>query len=388
MNQGKYVFAQLTEFLPHRIFDRCVEHYSGNQRVRHFTCWNQMMCMMFGQLSGRESLSDLIIGVTAHRSKSYHLGLGRRITKSNLAKANKNRDWRIYAEFAYCLIEEARKTCMPDKDFAVAFDGSVFAFDSTTIDLCLNIFWWAPFRKNKAGIKLNTLFDVKTSIPSFIHVSDALTHDVNILDYLDYEKGSFYVFDRGYVDFSRLYRIHDEKAFFIVRAKRNLKFKRRYTNKNDYKSNICSDQTGTLITIKSKSDYPDKIRRVRFYDEENNQYIVVLTNNFELTAEEIAQLFRYRWKIELFFRWIKQHLKIKTFWGTTQNAVKTQVYIAIITYTLVSIIKSKLKLERTTYEILQILSFSLIDKTPINELLTKLYYQNVKEPNSNQLSIF
>ena len=381
-------FSELTDFLPQRIFDRYVEQYTGNSRVRHLTCWNQMMCMMFGQLSGRESLSDLITGITAHRGKSYHLGLGTKVTKSNLAKANKNRDWRIYASFAYDLIEQARKVCIPDEDFAVAFDGPIFAFDSTTIDLCLSVFWWAPFRKAKAGIKLHTLYDVKTSIPTMILISDALTHDVNALDWLDYEKGGFYIFDRGYIDFKRLHRIHDEKAFFIVRAKTNLKFNRMYSLPYDKKSNICSDQIGTLPNFYSSIDYPDKIRRVKFFDEENRKYIVVLTNNFILKAEDIALLYRYRWKVELFFRWIKQHLKIKSFWGTSVNAVKIQIYIAIITYTLVSIIKSKLQLEKSTYEILQILSFSLIDKTPINELLTNQDYQNVKELYSNQLSIF
>lgn len=388
MNQGKYIFAQLTEFLPQRVFDRYVEQYDGNSGIRHFSCWNHLLCMMFGQLSGRESLSDLVLGLTAHRGKSYHLGLGKTVTKSNLAKANKNRDWRIYASFCYELIGIAKKECIPDKEFGVAFDGPIFAFDSTTIDLCLSIFWWAPFRKTKAGIKLHTLFDVKTSIPTLVLFSDALTHDVNILDYLDYEKGGFYIFDRGYVDYARLYRIHQDKAFLLVRAKNNLKFKRMYSLPHSEESNVCSDQIGKFSNYYPSKDYPEKIRRVKFYDEENQQYIVVLTNNFDLTAEEIALLYRYRWKIEIFFRWIKQHLKIKSFWGTSINAVKIQVYTAIITYTLVSIIKSKLNLEKSIYEILQILSFSLIDKTSINELLTNQNYQDVKELYSNQLSIF
>ena len=388
MNQGKYVFAQLTDFLPQRIFDKYVDYYGGNTRIRHFTCWNQMMCMMFGQLSGRESLSDLISGLQAHRKKSYHLGLGSSVTKPNLAKANKNRDWRIFASFAYDLIEEARKVCLSDEDFTVAFDGSVFAFDSTTIELCVSVFWWASYRKTKGGIKLHTLYDVKTSLPTMILMSDARIHDVNALDYIDYEKGGFYIFDRGYVDYARLHHIHEEKAFFIVRAKHKLKFKRMYSSKHSKESNICSDQIGMLPNYYASTVYPDKIRRVKFFDEENQKYIVVFTNNFELKSEDIAQLYRYRWKIELFFRWIKQHLKIKSFWGTSINAVKIQIYIAIITYTLVSIIKSKLKLEKSTYEILQILGFSLIDKTSINELLTNQNYQNVKELHSNQLNIF
>ena len=388
MNQGKYVFTQVADFLPQRAFDRCVEQYDGNARVRHFTCWNQLRCMMFGQLCCRESLSDLILGINAHRGKTYHLGLGTKITKSNLAKANKNRDWRIFAEFASCMTDLARKTCMTDKDFAVAFDGPVYAFDSTTIDLCLNLFWWAPFRKAKAGIKLHTLYDVRTSIPSLINITDALTHDVNALDFLDYEKGGFYIFDRGYVDFHRLYKINQENAFFIVRAKNSLKFKRMYSLPVDKQSNICSDQIGKLTGFYSLKDYPEKLRRVKFYDEENQQYITVLSNNFELSPADIALLYRYRWKVEIFFRWIKQHLKIKSFWGTTENAVKIQIYVAIITYTLVSIIKSKLNLDKSTYEMLQILSLSLIDKTPIIELLTNQNYQNVKEQNYNQLKLF
>ena len=388
MNQGKYVFAQFASFLPQRIFDKYVEQYKGNYRVRSFSCWNQLLCMIFGQLSGRESLSDLVVSLNAHKSKSYHLGIGRSITKPNLAKANQRRDWRIFSDFAYYLIAEARGCCIKDSDFELDIKGSVYAFDSSIIDLCLSVFWWATFRKGKGAIKLHALFDVKTSIPSFVHITEGLTHDVNILDVLYYEKGSFYIMDRGYIDYERLYTIHLSKAYFIIRAKDNLRFTRMYSSPCNKSAGICCDQIVKMLIYYSAKGYPEKLRRIKFYDAENRRYLVFLTNNLDLKAEEIAMLYKYRWKIELFFKWIKQHLKIKSFWGTSENAVKTQVYIAIITYTLVAIIKSKLSIERSTYEILQILSVSLFDKTPINELLENQIYQDVKELNCNQLSLF
>lgn len=388
MNQGKYVFAQFASFLPQRIFDKCVEQYNGNYRVRSFSCWNQLLCMMFGQLSGRESLSDLVVSLNAHKSKSYHLGIGKSITKPNLAKVNQRRDWRIFSDFAYYLIAEARKCCIKDSDFELDIKGSVYAFDSSIIDLCLSVFWWATFRKGKGAIKLHTLFDIKTSIPSFVHITEGLTHDVNILDELDYEKGSFYIMDRGYIDYERLYMIHLSTAYFVIRAKDNLRFTRMYSSPCNKSTGICCDQIVKMLIYYSAKSYPEKLRRIKFYDAENRRYLVFLTNNLDLKAEEIALLYKYRWKIELFFKWIKQHLKIKSFWGTSENAVKTQVYIAIITYTLVAIIKSKLSIERSTYEILQILSVSLFDKTPINELLENQIYQDVKELNCNQLSLF
>lgn len=388
MNQGKYVFTQLTSFLPCRVFDRFVAKYNGNFKKRHFTCWNQMLCMMFGQLSGRESLRDLVLSINAHQNKIYHLGFGKSVSKSNLAKANENRDWRIFAKFAYYLIAEARICCSTDNDFQIDIIGSVYAFDSTIIDLCLSVFWWAKFRKGKAAIKLNTLYDVKTSIPCFVHITDALTHDVHGLDVLFYEAGSFYILDRGYVDYERLYNIHNQQAFFVIRAKDNLCFNRMYSNKYNKESGVRCDQIGKLQGFYVIKKYPKKLRRIKFYDAENDRTLVFLTNNFELKAEEIALLYKYRWKVELFFKWIKQHLKIKSFWGISPNAVKTQVYIAIITYTLVAIVKSKLKIEYSTYEILQILSLSLFDKTPINELLTNPKYQDVKELYCNQLKLF
>ncbi len=388
MNQGKYVFAQLVEFLPQRIFDTCVERYRGNHYVKHFSCWRQFLCMMFGQLSNRESLSDLILCIQAHQSKAYHLGFGTSISKNNLAKANERRNWQIYADFAYVLIAQARKCCLPDDDFDIIVEGNIYAFDASVIDLCISVFWWAKYKKTKGGIKLHTLFDVKTSIPCFIHITEAALHDVNAMDELDYEKDSFYVFDRGYIDYKRLYKINMAKAFFVIRAKRNFKFKRQYSHKCDKSSGVRCDQTVILTGHYVSKDYPDKLRRIKYYDEETDTMFVFLTNNFELSALQIALLYKYRWRVELFFKWIKQHLKIKVFWGTSENAVKTQVYIAIITYVLIAIIKAKLKSNRTTYEILQIFSLSLLDKTPINELINKPCLQNFKELNHNQLIIF
>jgi len=346
------------------------------------------MCMMFGQLSARESLRDLITTLNAHHQKFYHLGLGRSISKSNLAYANEKRDYRIFQEYAYYLIAEARKCSLIDDAFLKAFDGPVYAFDSTIVDLCLNVFWWATFRRAKGGIKLHTQLDIKTNIPCFIHLTSADVHDVNVLDKINYETDGFYILDRGYIDFRRLNTIHLHDAFFITRAKKNLRFDRLYSNKCNKKANIKCDQVIKLHGVNASSRYPEKMRRIKFFDEETQTIFVFLTNNNELKAEDIAALYKYRWQIELFFKWIKQHLKVKSFWGTSENAVKIQVYSAIICFALVSIIKSKLKIEKSAYEILQILSVSLLDKTPLNELLTKPIYQNVKELNCNQLTMF
>lgn len=384
MNHGKFVFAQIIEFLPQRIFDKCVKKYNGNKYVKHFTCWNQLMCMVFGQLTNRDSLRDLIVAINAHASKSYHLGFGRSITLSNLAKANLNRNNKIFEEFAYHLIAIARKARSND-DFQIK--GQVYAFDSSTIDLCLSVFWWAKFRKNKGGIKLNTLFDINTQIPAFIHISRASVHDVNAMDYLFYEIGAYYIFDRGYVDYSRLFKINQHSAFFVVRAKSNLKFNRMYSKKYDKNSGIKSDQIGKLIGFYVSKDYPEKLRRVKFYDKESDRTFIFLTNNMELSGVQIAFLYKQRWQVELFFKWIKQHLKIKAFWGTSENAVRIQIYSAIIAYCLVAIIGAKLEIERSTYEILQVLGISLLDKTPVKELLKNVNYKDVKDPFSNQLSL-
>lgn len=387
MNQGKYVFAQVACFLPLRVFDRCVAQFDGNKWTKHFTCWNQMMCMMFGQLSGRDSLRDLLVTISAHPNKYYHLGLGKNVSRSNLANANEQRDYRIYEAFAYEMIALARRCTITETDFALAINGNVYAFDSTTIDLCLNVFWWASFRKAKGGIKLHTLYDVKTSIPTFVHITPASVHDVNALDALSYEVGGYYVMDRGYIDFERLYIIHQHKACFVTRAKNNLQFNRIYSAKVDKSTGIMCDQTIQLSGFYPSKEYPDKLRRIKFYDAEQKRTLVFVTNNFTLTALDIAILYKYRWKVELFFKWIKQHLKIKSFWGTSENAVKTQVYIAIITYTLIAVIKSKLKINRSIYEILQILSASLFDKTQLNQLLQSPISQNVKEHKYKQLII-
>lgn len=386
MNQGKYIFAQIAEFLPRRVFDRLVLKYDGNKFVRTFTCWNQMLSLIFGQLTNRESLRELVLAVDAHRSKTYHLGLGSGIKLATLARANINRSCKIYEDFAWHMIDQARRINLSD-DFAVKVDGNIYAFDSTTIDLCLSIFWWAEFRKSKGGIKMHTLYDVKTQIPSFIHITTASVNDIQAMDQIPYEKGSYYIFDRGYNDFERLFQINLLHAWFIVRAKDNLKFTRRYSNKADKGKGIKCDQTGIFTHQRSYARYPQKLRRIKYKDIETGLEFVFLTNNFILSAFEIAILYKNRWQVELFFKWIKQHLKIKSFWGHTLNAVKTQIYCAIITYCLVAIIRKELKIERSNYEILQILGISLLDKTPVNELLKLTNNKNVKEQFSNQLAL-
>ncbi len=387
MNQGKYVFAQIIEFLPQRSFDTCIEKHNGNKYIKHFACWNQLLCMIFGQVANVESLSNLILCIEAHKSKAYHLGFGTGISKNNLAKANERRKWKIFADYASIIIDKARK-CSVTENVQIDFEKNVYAFDATVIDLCLNIFWWAKFRKTKGAIKMHTLFDVKTSIPCFIHITEAAVHEVNVMDELKYESESFYVFDRAYIDYERLYTIHKTKAFFVVRAKNNFKFKRQYSMKCDKTKGVCCDQIVVLMGFYTAKDYPDKLRRIKFYDKETNSEFVFLTNNFEISAFEIALFYKYRWRIEIFFKWIKQHLKVLTFWGTSENAVRIQIYTAIITYSLVAIIKAQLKSSLSNYEILQILSMSLLDKTPVKELISKPNLQYVKELNYNQLKFF
>jgi hypothetical protein len=384
MNKGKYIFAQLTEFLPQRAFDLLVQKYTGNKYVRHFTCWNQMLCIIFGQLSNRDSLRDLVMAIEAHNQKSYHLGFGKSVTRSNLAKANENRNYKIFEEFAYTMVDIARKK-LQNNDFEIK--GKIYAFDSTTIDLCLSVFWWARFRSTKAGIKLHTLYDVVTQIPSFIHITPAAGHDVNAMDVIPYETGAYYIFDRGYVDFSRLYKISKLSAFYVVRAKSRLRFDRIYSKKVDKSQGVECDQIVKTVGFYALKDYPEKLRRVKYYDTETKRKLVFITNNMKLNALEIALLYKNRWQIELFFKWIKQHLKIKSFWGTSENAVRIQVYCAIISYCLVAIAGHELKIERSTYEILQILGISLLDKTPVNELFNNQYCNNINELNPNQLSL-
>jgi transposase len=384
MNQGKYVFSQLSEFLPQRVFDGIVNKYEGDKYVRHFSCWNQLLCMLFGQLTNRDSLRDLIITLEAHSKKSYHLGLGKSVTRSNLAKANENRNSKIFEEFAYHLIGIARQK-RANEDFEVK--GNIYAFDSSTIDLCLSVFWWAKFRKAKGGIKIHTLFDITTQIPAFIHITSASVNDVNAMDYITYEEGAYYIFDRGYVDFSRLHTITQRKAYFVIRAKSSLKYRRIYSAKVDRSTGVLCDQTGRLTGFYTSKDYPEKLRRVKYYDKESARTFVFLTNNMEVTAVQVALLYKNRWQIELFFKWIKQHLKIKSFWGTSENAVRIQLYCAIIAYCLVAIVAEDLKTGRSTYEMLQVISISLLDKTPVNELLKRINYKDVKELNYNQLSL-
>jgi transposase len=388
MNTGKYVFSQATDFLSFDDFNKFVKKYKGNYKIKTFSCWNQLLCMLFGQLAKRESLSDLVTCLQTQQTKWYHLGLGTTITKSNLAYANENRDWRIYADFAYTLIAKARKICTATSEFEMNIDGNVYAVDSTTIDLCLSVFWWAKFRKHKGAIKLHTQFDIKSDIPHFVHFSDGSVHDVNVMDILVYEPGSFYVFDRGYVDFSRLHNIHQKLGWFVTRAKENMNYRRLYSNKVDKSTGIKIDQIIKLNNHYAAKDYPDKLRLIKFYDSESAMDLEFISNNFELTATEIAMLYKYRWRIELFFKWIKQHLQIQSFWGTSENAVRIQVYTAIIAYCTVAIMKQNLKIEHTNYEILQILSLTLLSKTPVNQLFDRNYQQNFKELNHKQLILF
>jgi transposase len=384
MNTGKYVFSQLVEFLPQRVFDNIVTKYTGNKYVKHFTCWNQLLVMVFGQLAHRDSLRDLIISIEAHSNKSYHLGFGKSVTRSNLSKANENRPSEIFEEYAYYMIDVARKK-RANNEFEIK--GTVYAFDSTTIDLCLNVFWWAKFRKAKAGIKLHTLYDITTQIPAFVHITDASVNDMNAMDVIPYEFGAYYIFDRGYVDYKRLYNITKHSAYFVIRAKNNLQFKVLYFNEVNDKSGVISDKIGKLTGYYVSKDYPDNIRKVMYYDKVTDRTFVYLTNNMDLTAEQIALLYKNRWQVELFFKWIKQHLKIKSFWGTTENAVRIQIFCAIIAYCLVAIVEKDLMIERSTYEVLQILSISLIDKETVPELLAQSGNNDFKEQFVGQLSL-
>lgn len=387
MNNGKYVFAQVSSFLNFNDFISCINKYDGNYKVLHFTCWHQLMCLLFGQLSNRESLSDLMICLETQQSKWYHLGMGTGISKSNLAYANEHRDWRIFADYAYILIAKARKICKSNNEFEVNIKGNVYAIDSTTVDLCLSVFWWAKFRKNKGAVRIHTQFDIKTNIPSFINITDGTVHDVNFLDKIDYEPDGFYILDRGYVDFSRLYIIHQYNAFFVTRLKQNTNYRRLYSAKVDKASGVLCDQTILLNNHYAAKDYPEKLRRVKYHDVETNVIFEFVTNNFSLSALDIAKLYKYRWSVELFFKWIKQHLKVKSFWGYSENAVRIQIYTAMIAYVAVAIIKEELKIKHTNYEILQILSITLLNKTQLNQLFEQPYLQNFKELNSNQLNL-
>ena len=388
MNTGQTVFAQIMDFMPKYEFAKCVEKYKGNHRTRNFRCWDQFCCMSFAQLSYRESLRDIEACLNAQPKKLYHMGIKGNVTISNLSRANENRDWRIYAEFAQILISKARIIYKDDPDFTIELNNIIYALDSTTIELCLSLFPWAKFRKNKGAIKLDTLLDLRGSIPSFIEITNGLIHDVNILDILTPEPGSYYIMDRGYLDFKRLFELKENLAFFIVRAKKNLKFRRLYSKHVDKTSGLRCDQIIKLTGYKSSKFYPDKLRRIKYYDSETGKYFIFLTNNFEIPALTVANLYHYRWRIELFFKSIKQHLRIKAFFGTSPNAVKTQIRIAISVYVLVAIIKKTLKIEKSLYTILQILSVSWFEKVSIYQLLTDSKPQDSLGRFHNQLNLF
>lgn len=388
MNRGKYIFAQLFEFVSHNDFIKCVNKYNGNYKTKHFSCWKQFLCMAFGQLTHRESLSDTIVCLNANSTKLYHLGIGQTISKSTLSKANENRDWRIYQDFALILIAHAKHLYKGESQLNVDIKNNIFIIDSSTIDLCLSIYPWAKFRKTKAAIKLHTKMDAKTSIPDFIHISDGKMHDVNVLDMITIVADSFYILDRGYIDFARLFQVHRAGAYFITRAKKNLDFERMYSAKVDKATGLKCDQTIKLKGYYPSRDYPEKLRRIKFYDAETGKTLIFLSNNFEITALEVTMLYKHRWFIEIFFKWIKQHLKIKSFWGRSINAVKTQIWIAISVYVIVLIVKKKLKLKQSIYEILQILSINIFDKEPINQLFEKPNLQYFKEQKYNQLKMF
>ena len=387
MNHGKYVFTQLFEFLPRYEFEKCVGRYQGNFKVKGFTCWIQFLTMSFGQLTNRESLRDTVQCLVAHQSKLYHLGIKFAVNLSTLALANESRNWRIYADFAQVLLAKARKLYVHD-GFGLEISNKVYALDATTIDLCLSVFWWASFRKAKAAVKLHTLLDLRGNLPTFIHISDGKMHDVNILDKLVFEPLAIYLMDKGYLDFERLYRINTAKAFFVTRAKTNLAFGYFNSRKVDKTQGLRCDQTVKLTTYKSKKSYPEKLRRVKYYDKDQGKTYVFLTNNFQITAMDVALLYKHRWQIELFFKWIKQHLKIKKFWGESENAVKTQIWIAICNYLLMAIIKKELKTEKSLYEILQIISVSTFDKSQLNQLLSESSLENSEDSISNQLTLF
>jgi transposase len=385
MKQGRFVFSQLCDYLPHRVFDRIVSTYDGNKYVKHFTCWNQLLVMMFGQLSNRDSLRDLITCLHAHQPKFLHLGFGANVTRSNLAKANEQREPRIFEDFANYMISQAREK-RAKKDFFV--DGNVYAFDSSTISLCLNVFWWAKFRQNKAGVKLHTLYDARTDIPAFNLITEAKVADPAIMGLIPYESGSYYVFDRAYVDMKYLYLIHKINAFFVVREKRAMRFELAEDHQyNNPKTGIMADWEIRLTGQHTKKEYPDTLRRIVYYEKEHNRTFVYYTNKMDISAEDAALLYRYRWRVELFFKWMKQHLRIKSFWGTTESAVKTQIYIAIISCCVVALIEKELKLGWSTYDVLRIISLSLLDKTPLAYLFTDRHNSESNYQNDTQLKL-
>jgi len=387
MNQGQTIFSQVIDFLPKKKFRQCVDRYRGNHRTRSFTCYDQFLCMAFAQLTYRESLRDIECCLRAMQEKLYHIGIRGKVSRSTLADANENRDWRIYSDFAQILIHEARRLYIDD-DFGLELKETVYALDSSTIDLCLSTFPWARFRKTKAAVKLHTLLDLRGDIPTFIWITDGKVHDVNVLDHLIPEPGAIYVMDRAYLDFQRLYHLHQSTALFVIRSKTNTKLRRLYSHAVDKDTGVKCDQTVVPTGFYSRKDYPEKLRRIKYYDAEKGRSFVFLTNQFLLPAVTIAELYRYRWRVEIFFKWIKQHLRIKRFFGTSENAVKTQIWIAISAYVLVAIMKKRLKIELTLYTILQILSISLFEKKLIYRVLTESNYRNEITSPDKQLKLF
>jgi len=386
MNIGRTVFTQLIDFIPIYEFRQCVERYGGNYKVKTFSCRDQFLCMAFAQLTYRESLRDIEACLRVAKSKLYHMGIRGKVSRNTLAHANETRDWRIYADFAQVLIKIAREL-YASEDFGLELDKTVYALDATIIDLCLSVFPWAKFRTNKGAVKLHTLLDLRGNIPVIISITHGKVHDVNILDELFIEAGAIYIMDRAYIDFSRLYRIHQSQAFFVTRPKSNFVFKRLYSQPVDKSTGVQVDQIITVTGFYALKDYPEKLRRIRYFDAETKKRLIFLTNNFTLPAPIIARLYKCRWQVELFFKWIKQHLRIKAFYGTTENAVKSQIWIAISVYVLVAIVKKRFKLDRSLYTILQILSVTLFEKTPISQALSHIDYDEIEASEDNQLNL-
>ena len=387
MYTDNLVFSQVMEHLPMHTFRRCVQRYHGNHKIKSFTCLDQFRCMAFAQLTYRESLRDIEACLRAQQNKLYHMGIRGGISRNTLANANKTRDWRIYADFAQTLIHTARKLYV-DEDFGVELDNTIYALDATTIDLCLSVFPWAQFRSTKGAIKLHTLMDLRGNIPTFIHVSDGKLHDVNVLDLLVPEVGAFYIMDRGYLDFARLYSLCRCAAFFVIRGKSNLQCQRLYSHPVDKSTGLKCDQTVVLTGFYTSKNYLDKLRRIKYHDEQTGKTFIFLTNNFSLSALTITELYRCRWQVELFFKWIKQHLRIKSFFGTTENAVETQIWTAVSVYVLVAIIKKRLHLDASLYTILQILSVTIFEKMPLNQVFSGSSYKMKQIEPLNQLILF
>jgi hypothetical protein len=387
MNTGATIFSQLMDFIPSYEFRKCVERYGGNYKVKSFSCWDQYLSMAFAQLTFRESLRDIETCLRVTKHKLYHMGIRGKVARNTLAHANETRDCRIYADFAQVLIQTARALYSND-DFGLELKQTTFALDATTIDLCLSLFPWAKFRKDKGAVKMHTLLDLRGNIPTVIKITNGKVHDVNILDDLIMEAGAIYIMDRGYLDFARLYRVHQSLAYFVTRTKSNFNFRRLYSQPVNKTTGVQSDQIIVVKGFYSRKNYPEHLRRIRFFDTENNRRLIFLSNNFTLPALTIAQLYKCRWQIELFFKWIKQHLRIKAFYGTTDNAVKTQIWIAISIYVLVAIIKKQLKLEHSLYTILQILSVTLFEKIPISQILINIDWEEQECGMHNQLNLF